>query len=124
MSPGQVEAQDSGRGEQLWEAMITVTTGMPWTSSAHKGPQVTVQLEGQPGGRSIPRTVSVRHLFLQWLEGCLCCLPPFPALALDVPQPLVAAYLLVAVVSGGHFPACGSGFGGSLLLAKGTEGPP
>lgn len=50
MSPGQVEAQGSGRGEQLWEAMITVTSGMPWTSSAYKGPQVT-GTAGRPARR-------------------------------------------------------------------------
>ena len=38
------------------------------------------------------------------------------------PQPLVAACLLVAVVSCGHFPSRGSGFGVSLLLAGATEG--
>lgn len=42
---------------------------------------------GQPGGRRVPRTLAARHLFLEWLKGCLCCLPPAPAPALGTPSP-------------------------------------
>lgn len=74
---------------------------------------------GQKGGRSVPRALVLGRLCLEQLEVCLCCLPnPGPR----CPQPLVAVCLLVAVVSRGHFPSHGSGFGVSLLLARATEG--
>ena len=56
----------------------------------------------------MPRALALGCPCLEQLEGCLCCLlNPGPR----CPQPLVAVCLLVVVVSCGHFPSRGSGFG-------------
>ena len=99
VSPGQVGAQGSCRGKQA----VGIFMYQRSPSHGHK-------LDGQPRGRSVPRALAVKHLYLECLEGCLCSLPPAAALALGVPSPWrlpvcwwwfcpAAIFLLVGVAS-------------------------
>lgn len=76
VSPGHVGAQGSCRGKQA----VSIFMYQRSPSHGHK-------LDSQPRGRSVPRALAVKHLYLECLEGRLCCLPPATALTLGVPSP-------------------------------------